>query len=131
LTPRTSSGDLPGDPCVAREEASGNSRSGFPVQYQVYLAMTSRLALHGFSRLGCPLDAKIAGAVTYAMPVAHDVWIVPNAGVSTRTTVAQGRVVSQGEVRVDVMLNTSNDRTLGVGVTKRGGRQGVQLTGSW
>jgi hypothetical protein len=40
-------------------------------------------------------------------------------------------VVSQGEVRVDVMLNTSNDRTLGVGVTKRGGRQGVQLTGSW
>jgi hypothetical protein len=44
---------------------------------------------------------------------------------------AQGRVVSTGQVRVDLLMNTSNDRTLGIGVVKKGGRQGVQLTGTW
>jgi hypothetical protein len=122
---------LPGDPCASREDASGNSQSGFPVQHQVYLAMTSRLVLHGFSKLGCPLDAKVAGGVTYMVPVAHDVWLVPNAGVSARTSLAQGRVVSTGQARVDLLMNTSNDRTLGIGVVKKGGRQGVQLTGTW
>jgi hypothetical protein len=122
---------LPGDPCESREDASGNSQYGFPAQHQVYLAMTSRLALHGFSKIGCPLDAKIAAGGTYAVPVAPDVWIVPSAGVSARTSWAQGRVVPRGEARVDLMMNTSNGRTLGIGVGKRGNRQGVQLTGSW
>jgi hypothetical protein len=122
---------LPGDPCASREDASGNSQSGFPVQHQVYLAMTSRLVLHGFSKLGCPLDAKVAGGVTYTVPVTQNVSIVPNAGLSARTSLAQGRVVSTGQVRVDLLMNTSNDRTLGIGVVKKGGRQGVQLTGTW
>jgi hypothetical protein len=101
------------------------------VQHQVYLAMTSRLVLHGFSKLGCPLDAKVAGGVTYTVPVAHDVWIVPSAGVSARTSLAQGRVLSKGHARVDLLINTSDDRTLGIGVVKKGNRQGVQLTGTW
>ncbi len=122
---------LPGDPCASREDASGNSQSGFPVQHQVYLAMTSRLVLHGFSKLGCPLDAKVAGGATYTMPVTQDVSIVPSAGVSARTSFAQGRVVSTGQARVDLLLNTSNDGTLGIGVGKKRGRQGVQLTGTW
>jgi hypothetical protein len=93
--------------------------------------MTSSLALHGFSKLGCPLDAKVAGGVTYTVPVAHDVWLVPSAGISARTSWAQGHVVSKGEARVDVLMNTSNGGTLGLGVGKRGARQGVQLTGTW
>jgi hypothetical protein len=122
---------LPGDPCASREDASGNSQYGFPVQHQVYLAMTSGLVLHGFSKLGCPLDAKIAGGVTYTVPVAQNVWLVPNVGVSAKTSLAQGRVVSRGEARVDLLMNTSDGRTLGIGVGKRGTRQGVQLTGTW
>jgi hypothetical protein len=80
-----------GEP-VPREDASDNSRFGFPVEHQVYLAMTSRLALHGFSRLGCPLDSLVGGAVTYAMPVAPNVWIVPSAGVDVQSTAVRGAV---------------------------------------
>jgi hypothetical protein len=130
-TARPLAAALPGDPCASREGASGNSQSGFPVQHQVYLAMTSRLVLHGFSRLGCPLDAKVAAGVTYTVPIAHGVWIVPSAGGFARTSLGQGRIVSTGQARVDLLMNTSNDRTLGIGVVKKGGRQGVQLTGTW
>ncbi len=129
--PRAST--LPGDPfhCESYEEASGNSQAGFPVEREVYLAMTSRLVLHGFSRLGCPVDARVGGGVTYTMPLARNVSIVPSAGAYARSSVAQGRVLTQGNVRVDLQLNTSSDWPLGIGVVKRGGRQGVQLTGTW
>jgi len=122
---------LPGDPLQCDPEASGNSQYGFPVQRQVYLAMTSRLALHAFSRLGCPAQSVLGGAVTYSVPLARDVSIVPSAGASTRSTVSLGRPRTTGTVRVDLLLSTSGDRTLGIGVVKQGGRQGVQLTGTW
>lgn len=122
---------LPGDPCASREGASSNFQSGFPVQHQVYLAMTSRLVLHGFSKLGCPLDAKVAAGVTYTVPIAQGVSIVPSAGAFAKTSLAQGRVVTTGQARIDLLMNMSNDRTLGIGVVKKGSRQGVQLTGTW
>lgn len=126
-------GALPSDPynCRPREDASGNSQYGFPVEHQVYLAMTSRLVLHGFSRLGCPVDAVAGGGVTYSMPLSHDVWIVPGAGAYAKSSLTQGRVPSKGTVHVDLLMDTGNGRTLGIGVGKRGGRQALQLTGTW
>jgi hypothetical protein len=123
----------PTDPfqCASRAEASGNSQYGFPVEHQVYLAMTSQLALHGFSRLGCPTDSVVGGGVTYTVPLSHGVSIVPSAGVLARSSLVQGRVPARGAVRVDLLMDTGNGRTLGIGVGKRGNRQGLQLTGTW
>jgi hypothetical protein len=112
-------------------DASGNSEYGFPVERQVYLAMTSRLALHGFSRLGCPVDAVVGGGITYTMPIAQGVSIVPSAGVYAKSSLVQGRVPTRGMVRVDVMMHTSDDRTLSIGVGRQHGVQGVHLTGTW
>ncbi len=124
-------GTGPSDPfnCAPREDPSGNSQYGFPVEHQVYLAMTSQLVLHGFSRLGCPIDSVVGGGVTYTVPLSHDVSIVPSAGVLARSNVLH--VPARGTVRVDLMMNTGNGRTLGIGVGKRGNRQGLQLTGTW
>jgi hypothetical protein len=126
-------GTGPSDPfhCAPREDPSGNSRYGFPVEHQVYLAMTSQLVLHGFSRLGCPIDSVVGGGVTYTVPLSHDVSIVPSAGVLARSNGMTGRVPSKRTVRVDLIMNTGNGRTLGIGVGKRGNRQGLQLTGTW
>lgn len=119
----------PGDPfgCKTREDASGNSNAGFPVQRQVFLPLTSRLVLHGFSTGGCPLDAAAGGGVSYAMPVARNTWLVPSAGVYGQPNgiVPTARVKS--DARVDVIFRTYTGRTLGVGV----GRQGLKITGTW
>ena len=129
--PRAGTG--PSDPfnCAPREDASGNSQYGFPVEHQVYLAMTSHLVLHGFSRLGCPIDSVLGGGVTYTMPLSHDVSIVPSAGVLAKSNLGLGRVPAKGTVRVDLMMSTGSGRTLGIGVGKRGNKQGLQLTGTW
>lgn len=124
-------GSLPSDPFNCNPDANGNSQYGFPVEHQVYLAMTSRLALHAFSRLGCPLDSAVGGAVTYTLPLSHDVSIVPSAGVLARSTLDQGRVRTAGSARVDLMLGTAGDRTLGIGIGRQRGVQGVQIVGTW
>ena len=56
----------PTNPSRCDPDASGNSEHGFPVEREVYLAMTSRLVLHGFSRLGCPTDAVVGAGATVA-----------------------------------------------------------------
>jgi len=122
-------GASPSDPfqCAAREDPSGNSQYGFPVQHHVFLALTPRLVLHGFSRLGCPLDAVAGGGLTYSMPVAKNLWLVPSAGFTVQPSSLQGRALTKGDARLDLLMKTSTDRTLSVGV----GRRGLKLTGTW
>lgn len=113
--------------CESREEASGNAQSGFPAQHQVYVALTSQLVVHGFSRLGCPLDSIAGGGITYSVPVAKDMWLVTSAGAYTQPNTLQGHARTKSEARLDLLMKTSTDRTLSVGV----GRRGVKLTGTW
>jgi hypothetical protein len=127
--PRASSS--PTDPLRCDPDSSGNSEYGFPVERQVYLAMTSRLVLHGFSRFGCPVNAVVGGGVTYTMPLAQGVSIVPSAGAYAKSSLVQGRVPTRGMVRVDLMMHSSDDRTLSIGVGRQHGVQGVHLTGTW
>jgi hypothetical protein len=59
---------LPG--CDSREDASGNSQNGFPIERYSYLRLTPQLTLHGFSSGGCPVDAGAGGGLTYSAPLA-------------------------------------------------------------
>ena len=120
----------PGDPfgCKTREDASGNSNAGFPAQHQVFLPITSRcLVLHGFSNAGCPLDAGAGGGISYTMPVARNVWLVPSAGVYSQPNGITPTTRTRSDARVDLVFKTYGDRTLGVGV----GRRGFKITGTW
>jgi hypothetical protein len=124
-------GASPTNPLHCDADSRGNSEYGFPVEHQVYLAMTSRLVLHGFSRLGCPTDAVVGGGVTYTFPLTQGVSIVPSAGAYAKSSVVQGRLPTRGTVRVDLMMHTSDDRTLSIGVGRQHGVQGVHLSGTW
>jgi hypothetical protein len=59
----------------------------FPVQPYTSFALTPRLALHGFSDLGCPgdpralLDSGAGGGVTYVVPVARNLSLVASGGM--------------------------------------------------
>jgi hypothetical protein len=53
--------------CVSREDDVGNSVGGIPVQHYSELRLTPRLVLSGFTQLGCPIDAGIGTAFTYAL----------------------------------------------------------------
>lgn len=122
-------GAMPGDPlgCASRSDISGNSASGFATQQHVFLPITQRLVLHGFSRGGCPLDAVAGGGITYTMPVARNVWLVPSAGIATMPSALPGVTRTRSDARVDLVFNTYSDHVLGVGV----GRRGLKLTGTW
>jgi hypothetical protein len=120
---------MPGDPfgCASRQDPAGNSSSGFATQNHVFLPLTGRLTLHGFSSVGCPLDAGMGGGVTYAAPLTRQAWLVASAGVYGQPSALPGVPRTKSDARVDVVFKAYGDRTLGVGV----GRQGLKFTGTW
>jgi hypothetical protein len=69
---------LPG--CASREDASGNSINGFPIERYSYLRLTSRFTLHGFSSGGCAVGAGLGSGLTYAMPLGRKLWLVSSVG---------------------------------------------------
>ena len=96
-------GHVAGRPrCAARPTRAATRSTGSPSSIRLYLAMTSQLAVHGFSRLGCPLDAVAGGAVTYAAPLARDVSIVASSAATTTSSV-NGHVRTRAEVRLDLL----------------------------
>jgi hypothetical protein len=117
---------LGGAPCASREEPSGNTMWGFPLQRQTYLPLTSRLVLHGFSRLGCPLDAGAGGGLTFAMPLPKDLWLVAAAGVYGQPALP-GRSLLRSDAKLDVVLRATTDHPLAVGIGKRG----LTFSGWW
>jgi hypothetical protein len=119
-------GALGGDPCAARQEPSGNTTWGFPVQRQTYLPLTSSLVLHGFSRLGCPLDAGAGGGLTFAVPLPRDLWLVASAGVYGQPSMP-GRSLLRTDAKLDVVLRATSDHPLALGIGKRG----LTFSGWW
>jgi hypothetical protein len=111
--------------CEPREEASGNTSWGFPVQHQTYFPLTSRLVLHGFSRLGCPIDASVGGGLTLALPLQKEWWLVVGAGVLGQPSLP--RAPLRMDARIDLVMRATSDHPLAIGV----GRRGIALTGLW
>jgi hypothetical protein len=113
--------------CATREEASGNSFHGWPVQRYTLLPLTPNLVLHGFSSGGCPIDAAVGGGVTYAAPLSKPWWLVAGAGVYGASPYTGVPARSRGEVRVDLVNAKGDGRSLTVGV----GSRGVSIGGTW
>jgi len=110
------------------------------VQHWRMLRLTPRLVLSGFTQLGCPIDAGIGGALTYALPVTRSAWLVFGGGLYA----APGQAQLFGETsllaairgapspvstagRVDFVWKTSGEHTFNLGVQTLGsGGRGVQ-----
>jgi hypothetical protein len=67
--------------CTALEDASGNSVGGIPVQHYIDWRLAPRLDFSAFSSLGCPIDAGLGGALTYAVPLRRSLALVFAAGL--------------------------------------------------
>jgi hypothetical protein len=119
-------GALAGDPCASREESSGNTVWGFPVQHATYLQLTPQLTLQGFASRGCPLDSAIGGGVSYAIALPSNLFFVLNAGLLSQPSLPGG-ARTRADVRVDLMLRPAPDRAYALGI----GRRGVTFTGQW
>jgi hypothetical protein len=118
-------GALGGASCASREEPSGNTSWGFPVQHQAVLPLTPRLVLHGFSLLGCPLDAGVGGGFTFAVPLPRNFWLVAAAGVYGQPALPRQPVLHT-DARLDLVV-PSGPQSFSVGV----GRRGLTFSGRW
>ncbi len=119
-------GALPGDPCASREESSGNTVWGFPMQHATYLSLTPQLTLSGFASRGCPLDSAIGGGVSYAIKLPDNFWLVANAGLLSQPSLPGG-ARTRADLRLDLMMRPTPDRAYALGL----GRRGVTFTGQW
>jgi hypothetical protein len=121
-------GPLLGSDCAAQSEASGNSLHGFTMQRYTFLQLTPRLVLHGFSSTGCALDSGVGGGVTYTVPLKKNMWLVGSAGVyAIPGRGAALRARTRSDAGLDLMVRPAQDRTLSVGI----GRRGVRFGGSF
>jgi hypothetical protein len=119
-------GALSGDPCASREESSGNTVWGFPMQHATYLSLTPQLTLSGFASRGCPLDSAIGGGASYAITLPSNMWLVVNAGLLSQPSLPGG-ARTRADLRLDLMMRPSPDRAYALGI----GRRGVTFTGQW
>ncbi len=113
--------------CGSREDASGNSFQGWPVQRYALLALTPNLVLHGFTSAGCPIDSAVGAAVTYAVPLQSSWWLVIGGGVYAAPAHDPMPARRSADLRVDLMKKIDDARSVSVGV----GRRGISLGGSW
>lgn len=112
---------LPG--CDSRQDASGNSVSGFALQHYSFLRITTALTLHGYSMGGCFVDAGLGGGFTYHLPLGKSVWLVPSAGFyALPTSGGSTTPLLTASARVDLVKQLAWGRTLslGLGVRQRG-----------
>jgi hypothetical protein len=106
--------------CESREEASGNSVSGMPVQRVQSWRLAPRLSLHGFSSDGCPVDGGLGGGVTYAAPLRPSLWLVAGAGgygVPAAPGLLPPRAV--GDVRIDLVKQQAAGRSIHLGLEQK------------
>jgi len=113
-------------PCESREEPSGNTFHGFPLQGYASLRLIPQLTLHGFTNLGCPTNGGIGTAVTYTATLRPDIWLVVGAGAYAIPH-AQVGAPAQYDFHVDLMTRGHDDRVWSVGL----GRKGVTFGGQW
>jgi hypothetical protein len=143
--------------CASREDAVGNSVGGIPVQHYAEWRLTPRLVLSGFTQLGCPIDAGIGAALTYAVPLRRSLQLVFGAGIyaapgqialfsgpqaslpqylgSLLASAAQGPRIDSpvnGAARVDLVLNAKDGHPYNVGVESLGsGTQTIKFGGGF
>ena len=143
--------------CVSREDDVGNSVGGIPVQHYFELRLMPRLVLSGFTQLGCPIDAGIGTALTYAVPVRNSLQLVFGAGFyvapgqiglfrGPQASVVQyvGSLAAlavqrprfdspvNGAARVDLVWNAKDGHMYNVGVESVGaGKQFIKFGGGF
>lgn len=116
---------LPG--CASREDASGNSVNGFPIERYSYLRLFPRLTLHGFSSGGCSVDAGLGAGLTYQAPLGNKWWLVSSVGFYTLPPAdsALSAVVSTS-ARLDLVKQLPAGHVLSFGMGTRN-RTGAAL----
>jgi hypothetical protein len=104
--------------CASRTDASGNSVNGFASQYYGFVHLTPQLVLHGYSMMGCAVDAGIGGGLTYAVPLRNHLWLVPSAGFYALPNSLGGGAAAPvtAAARVDLVKQLGWGRTLSVGI---------------
>jgi len=113
--------------CTSREEPSGNTISGFPVQRFASIRLTGALTLQGFSSAGCPVDGAIGAGFTYTVPLTSSLWLVASAGAYGVPAHAPLPARQSSDGRVDLTKQLDGGRTVTVGV----GRRGISVGSAW
>jgi hypothetical protein len=133
--------------CDVLGDDVGNSVGGIPVQHYTELRLTPRLVLSFFTQLGCPIDAGLGAALTYAIPVRDSMQVVFGAGMYGAPAQFQlfgglpasflGGLASTPSplneaARVDMVWSARRGNTYDVGVESVGTRmQGVRFGGGF
>jgi hypothetical protein len=110
--------------CPSREDASGNSINGFPIERYSYLRLSPRLTIHGFSSIGCAADAGLGGGLTYAAPLGKKLWLVSSIGFYGLPPIDSARsAVVSASARLDLVkqLPAGHVLTFGMGTRNRTG----------
>lgn len=107
--------------CDSRSDASGNSVSGFAVQYYSFVRLAPQLVLHGSSSLGCQVDAGMGGGITYAIPLRKSLWLVPSAGAYAMPRASGGNSLVTTAAQVDLVKQLAWGGTLSFGLGTRSG----------
>jgi hypothetical protein len=113
--------------CAGREEPSGNTINGFAVQRFASIRLTKALTLQGFSIAGCPVDGAIGAGLTYVVPLRSSLWVVASAGAYGVPAHVPFPARHSSDVRVDLTKQLKEQRTVTVGV----GRRGITVGGAW
>jgi len=107
--------------CDSRTDASGNSVSGFAVQYESFVHLAPQLVLHGFSSLGCQVDAGMGSGITYAIPLRPSLWLVPSVGAYAMPRASGGNSLVTTAAQVDLVKQLAWGGTLSFGLGTRSG----------
>ena len=124
--------------CETREEAAGNALGGgIPVQHVASIRLVPNLVLSGFTRVGCPIDAGIGGALSYAIPLRPSMWLVLSAGAFGTPAFPQTLELQRSRSTVDavgtshLMWQAPSGRAFSLGVDANlGAGRGLVTFGS-
>jgi hypothetical protein len=111
--------------CASRTDPSGHTQWSFPMQRSTYSTLAAGFVLHGYSSLGCPIDAAIGVGLTYALSLSRPLWLVTSAGLYAMPNFGQPRLLS--DARIDLVIRPTPDRAWAVGI----GRRGLAVSGLW
>jgi hypothetical protein len=110
--------------CASREDASGNSINGFPIERYSYLRLIPQLTLHGFSSGGCAVGAGLAFGLTFATPLGKKLWLVSSAGfyaLPPPDTSLSAVVSTSARIDLVKQLPAGHVLSLGMGTRNRTG----------